>query len=48
MPFRIEEDPRSKIMEARFKEIQKQTHDEKIKRETSGLAGLIGSGKKFI
>jgi len=48
MPTRIEEDPRSKIMEARFKEIQQQTHDEKVKRETTGLAGLLGGGKKFI
>ena len=48
MPTRIEEDPQSKIMEARFKEIQQQTHDEKVKRETTGLAGLLGGGKKFI
>ena len=48
MPTRIEESPRSKIMEARFKEIQQQTHDEKVKRETTGLAGLLGGGKKFI
>ena len=47
-PPRIEADPRSKIMEARFKEIVRKNEEEKSRRETSGLAGLLNTGKKFI
>ena len=41
-PHRTVEDPRFKVMEARFKELERKNQQEKIRIKNSGLAGLIG------
>ena len=41
-PPQIEEDPRFKVMEARFKELERKNQQEKIRNRNSGLAALIG------
>ena len=41
-PPQIEENSRFKVMEARFKELERKNQQEKIRNKSSGLAALIG------